>query len=478
MSFNSSLMFYGEETYLNEELGRLFVDWFRTVENQKNGCSFSSSSMVFDGFYPNYTHQPVKVLFVGREPRGLGGENYIDNLFDAYVAGCIDDKNIDDYSFHNIMFRTCYAIVNSFSGFDKIPLSSEISRDAFTGKGISFAFMNLSKISNDGYFKTNWSVLDDFSEVSCGGDVNYFNREISILNPDIIITMNLEGRLKSLGELDVIDMGDKVSYYQLSVGDKKIPLLDTFHFTAFRMGKSERFDLYEPIAAVCKKYDLLYCAERYSNEGILNFLSQYNEFSVAKIQRHCRWGYTRAIAKIIELVDLGLVGEVTGKPFVFKLTRNNKVLERSFADVISEREKLTQSLKLKNKKIRIWFENNKSNRNERYIKNVGISVARTVVGLLNGGSENNNTIVFNSSFIERMLLRRFAANCNIKISFREIMFHRCDSSTAVLLMDNTPNSLSLFKRVISNGRSIRKIYVIGGDQQLHKCENFVHRNYY
>ena len=40
-----------------------------------------------------------------------------------------------------------------------------------------------------------------------------------------------------------------------------------------------------------------------TNDEILTKLCKFDQFGPAKIQRICKWGNTRAIAKIIELVD-------------------------------------------------------------------------------------------------------------------------------------------------------------------------------
>lgn len=106
--------------------------------------------------------------------------------------------------------------------------------------------MNLSKFSNDSdNWQANWALIDSFTTAFKDEVVNYFNKEIEILNPDLIITMNLEGRLSVLGQVELLKPGSALSYHQLTVNERQIPLFDTYHFSA--IGKSGEHDFYNPI---------------------------------------------------------------------------------------------------------------------------------------------------------------------------------------------------------------------------------------
>jgi hypothetical protein len=63
--------------------------------------------------------------------------------------------------------------------------------------------------------------------------------------PDIILTMNLEKKLKTLGNLSVIKYGEAASYYTLSVSNKEYFLIDLYHFSA--RNKSDQDCFYEPV---------------------------------------------------------------------------------------------------------------------------------------------------------------------------------------------------------------------------------------
>ena len=71
------------------ELEKLFLDWYNFFKSNEsnNGTiirDFSANDMSFDGFYPNYFGQRIKILYIAREGRGISGENYIEILFPAY----------------------------------------------------------------------------------------------------------------------------------------------------------------------------------------------------------------------------------------------------------------------------------------------------------------------------------------------------------------------------------------------------------
>ena len=71
------------EQKLHAELLSLLDEWKKIV------CTEQSSSNLFveDGFYPFYTQQPVKILFIGREALGMAVLKYIEFLFNEKTSG-------------------------------------------------------------------------------------------------------------------------------------------------------------------------------------------------------------------------------------------------------------------------------------------------------------------------------------------------------------------------------------------------------
>ena len=239
------------EQKLHAELLSLLDEWKKIV------CTDQTSSNLFveDGFYPFYTQQPVKILFVGREALGMAGLNYIDVLFDAYKNKIVGEKPIDGYKFHRLLFYIAYGIIHRETDWKKIPYASELADNFGTPSGISFAFMNLSKFSNE---SDSWEadnlLIDSFLEKSQKAKANLFNKEIELLSPDLIFTMNLEERINFLGEITERQNGYDVDFMKLKAGTRQIPLLNTWHFAS--PNKSEYQNYYKPIVETLQNHGL------------------------------------------------------------------------------------------------------------------------------------------------------------------------------------------------------------------------------
>jgi hypothetical protein len=244
MIFRPSIEFPDFEKNILDRLEKLFSDWHEEAKTKQFIYDYSADDMVFDGIYPYYTKQKVKILFIGREALGINGLNYIDVLYNAYKDNHIGSKHINQYKFHYLMFYIAYGANNGFPSWDEIPAASELSATFAKSNGISFSFMNISKLSNESEeWKADWMLIDSFLNAFDGVNRNYFRDEISLIYPDIIITMNLEGRLKALGRLNVINYGSDISKYSIGINGKCIPLFDLFHFSA--PGKSPKEKYYD-----------------------------------------------------------------------------------------------------------------------------------------------------------------------------------------------------------------------------------------
>lgn len=236
-----------------KKLNTLFTQWYESAKEKVFHDDKGSKDIVFDGFYPFFSKQKIKVLFIGRESLGLTGDHYLDTLHWLYKSGEeIGDKQLNQSQFHALKLKISYGLNNDFCPWEEIPSAQSISQSFAEEDGISFAFMNLSKLSNDSAdWQANWNLIDSFTEAYKENDINFFNREISIINPDVIITMNLEGRLSNLGELEVIEYDNDVSCYSLNCDNKKVLLMDTYHFSAI---KSHKDTFYDPIIKHFKKH--------------------------------------------------------------------------------------------------------------------------------------------------------------------------------------------------------------------------------
>ncbi|MBK1829610.1 hypothetical protein JIN77_02645 [Verrucomicrobiaceae bacterium R5-34] len=246
---NRSLFPISEHTKL-EQLENLFQNWHQAITEKEPELA---DALVFDGFYPHYSSQKKRILFVGREPRDLTGHHYIETLHRAYtICRRIGEKPLNQAQFHSLQFYLCHGILNQFPEYDGIPWAEELSETFADASGWSYAFMNLSKVSNDtDDWSTNWGESNRFLEASTN-DRNFLKEQIEIINPELIITMNLGERLDYLGEIDQkskVHTGNVTSWKYIT-GDKSIPLLDTWHFSA--PSKSPKTHFYNPLREALK----------------------------------------------------------------------------------------------------------------------------------------------------------------------------------------------------------------------------------
>ena len=208
----------------------------------------SNDETVPDGFYPNYTRQPVKILFIGRESYGLTGCDYIEVFIDHYLNGRTgpqgEQKNINQDKFHKMLIQVAYGIIHQKT-WNETPSAAEICENRGIFDRVSFAFMNLSKLSNEkpGDTNTDWSLVNTSLDMSLNKE-NLILQEITALDPDLIVCMNFErDRLRRV-------FGDKLKIfdndwlkYNLNINGKEILLLDQWHFSATRgVKEQEIFD--------------------------------------------------------------------------------------------------------------------------------------------------------------------------------------------------------------------------------------------
>lgn len=90
----------------------------------------------------------------------MAGEDYIEIIYGSYVNGeNIGGRTLAQAFFHRRMFCMAYALAHGLCEFEGIPGVYEISETFAAPGGLSFAFMNISKISNDGgNYQSDWKI--------------------------------------------------------------------------------------------------------------------------------------------------------------------------------------------------------------------------------------------------------------------------------------------------------------------------------
>jgi hypothetical protein len=228
-------------------LENLFREWYQYFSSNSTVLKkHVADDMVADGFYPHYFDQKKRILFVGREARGISGCNYIDVLYPAYrETKRIGKQWLNTNKFHSRMLYVAYGIMNGMPAWNEIPYASEIGDTFGTPGGLSFAFMNISKLSNDSNgWQSAWRIINVAHELSTRSR-NFNQEQTAILEPHIVITMNLGDRIASLGQLTPIHSSTQARSFWLVSGGHRSLLIDTWHFST--PYKNSIKDYYEPI---------------------------------------------------------------------------------------------------------------------------------------------------------------------------------------------------------------------------------------
>ncbi|MGV3662414.1 MAG: hypothetical protein ACO1TE_19680 [Prosthecobacter sp.] len=249
----ADLPYFEHELPQLERLKQLFDGWHACfVAGAGQLRKHVADDFVCDGFYPCYFSQKPRILFVGRESRQISGFNNLDLMFQAYRSTKkIGDRGLNSDKFHSRMLYIAHGLTRGMPEWRDIPCADKIGDTFGAPGGVSFAFMNLSKLSNeaDG-FASDWSVIEAACRLS-NGLRRFTEEQVSLLQPDVVITMNLGERLKALGSLEKIDTGLSLTSWWLTSGGHRSLLLDTFHFSARKSGVR---DFYDPICLAAKRH--------------------------------------------------------------------------------------------------------------------------------------------------------------------------------------------------------------------------------
>lgn len=257
-----SLMFPKNEIEKRNQIDALMEEWKRTVMH---------NHFVRDGFYPYYWNQRIRLLVIGREGRGLANRDYTDKdyidvlLNDGYWKSIIGGRPINTLPFQRRLMKVVYGIVKWIPDFDKVPDAATIGQMVAKENGISFAWMNLSKESNndDKNWQTNKKLFEkSFNESTKAGLIG---KEIALLSPHVIISMNEGARVKEILEkFTEVKPRENPSKWIKKMCTLQIPgsssdaiWLDTYHFAAhntryIKINDADSF--YNPICSEVSKF--------------------------------------------------------------------------------------------------------------------------------------------------------------------------------------------------------------------------------
>ena len=251
-------------------LNRLMDDWktqagkHRVWDEASQRFFRADEYICTDGFYPYYFQQKPRILFIAREAVQMCECDYIETLLSAYREDCVANVTVNRHAFHSRMMYIAYgAIKGNFElDYDDLPTSSSIARTFGTTDGISFAFMELSKYSNesdDANSRCDSKLMKQFLIDSDLEHTEFIKKELALLEPDVIITMNLwecgiDGGLieTALGKVSQICENKYFPYAtlnSLTVGSQDVPLIDLAHFSS---RKSHKGDFYDPAMRIMR----------------------------------------------------------------------------------------------------------------------------------------------------------------------------------------------------------------------------------
>ena len=244
-----------KEKQLLVKIDKLHADWqdawdtYREHHKNDYGVDEDHGDIIKDGFYPNYLSKrkdKIKILIIGRECYSMVEyPDYIESFIKRYQAGeHPNGVSLNQQRFHRLLIKIPYGILNK-SKWDKIGKATDICKNKFFSE-CSFAFMNLSKLSNEGDdLYTDWQLVDTSLKMSLRQGRNFIFEEIELLDPDLIIGMHwATHRFDDNCDIDRPTLraifGNKIHIekkdyyrYSLDLGKKKVLFLDTYHFSYF-----------------------------------------------------------------------------------------------------------------------------------------------------------------------------------------------------------------------------------------------------
>lgn len=234
-----------QDIAINKQISALYA----SLTEKMKGFQFENygiNDITTYGIFPRYTEQKLKVLYIGREARGLSGYNYIDVLFNAYKAFRVGKSPLNRSTFHRRMLKVAYYLNNPDTSVEHIPKATEIAESFGTSGGCSFAFMNFSKFSNESKsWNTKWALLNESNL-----DHEFTRKFVEIVSPDLIVSMGLRGQLKKIFNFkDEGNLGSAL-LFSIEEGAKQIDWIDGYHYSAI---VTDREDIINPITRYMSK---------------------------------------------------------------------------------------------------------------------------------------------------------------------------------------------------------------------------------
>ena len=246
--------FTNTEKEMNTALCTLFNDWQEKLKDAESANTFWVEHFVSDGFYPCYTEQKLKILFLGRECHRIAGQSNSFLMYNAYKAKEVNEKPLNRYAFHKRLLKITHGLTNNYCPWATIPNATDLAETFGQKGGLSFAFMNLCKISNEepegDFNQCNQQQMHSFLEATRNSGRNFIAEEISLLAPDVIIAMNFDDKFHYLGEAVQLTKNADAHLWRLAINGKHYPLINTYHFAA---AKEDQAVFYDPIVHCIQK---------------------------------------------------------------------------------------------------------------------------------------------------------------------------------------------------------------------------------
>ncbi len=256
-----------EEGAMRASINKLMKEWKDSISKEldkldkRQAQEYESKEIdkmfISDGFYPYYTKQKYRILFIAKFSPELGEYEDIDEdlCYIPIIYYSITERKkigatpLDGHKFHSLMLKVAYGILNGFIPFASVGKASCLASKFAREGGFSYAFMNISKLKG-----MRCDCRKSILEIS--KEREFVAREIEILKPDIIIGMNLKEELKELfdgiftKEPQKKYSGDNIWRYELRIGNEKYCYLDSHSFAA--INKEEQV-IYDSIMEACKE---------------------------------------------------------------------------------------------------------------------------------------------------------------------------------------------------------------------------------
>ena len=245
------------------ELQSLFDDWKAQVSTkppivfQDDGKAYPPQDyFAADGFFPGYFEQKTKVLFIGRETRWISGSDFRDTSYNFFK-----NENVNGSAFWCKVLYMLYGIQHEGKiPYAEVPYANEIAKKMVETGNFGFAVMQLSKYSNDSDEggTRNIELMNRFLADSELEKRNFFQEELELLEPDIIITANLwECGVNDeyLGQCFPGKWTDELSpipkianHWKYDLAGRQVDVINTYHFSAPKKAAEEFF--YEPVMKI------------------------------------------------------------------------------------------------------------------------------------------------------------------------------------------------------------------------------------